>query len=130
MNCSNCHFDNPADARFCQNCGRPLDHKCPNCGTENAPGAKFCKNCGYQLAGEPVAAADHGSGAVPPPAIPPQVAGPAAASERRVVTILFCDVKGSTTLAEQLDPETWTEVMDGAFDYLVAAVVRYDGTGG
>jgi len=49
-------------------------------------------------------------------------------SERRVVTILFCDVKGSTNLAEQVDPETWTEVMAGAFEYLVGAVKRYDGT--
>jgi len=49
-------------------------------------------------------------------------------SERRVVTILFCDVKGSTNLAEQVDPETWTEVMGGAFRYLVGAVERYDGT--
>ncbi|HLF88899.1 MAG TPA: adenylate/guanylate cyclase domain-containing protein [Anaerolineales bacterium] len=48
--------------------------------------------------------------------------------ERRTVTILFCDVKGSTALAEQLDPEEWTEIMNGAFRYLIEAVNRYGGT--
>ena len=48
--------------------------------------------------------------------------------ERRVVTILFCDVTGSTAMAEQLDPEDWAEIMDDAFDYLIAPVYRYEGT--
>ena len=114
MNCPHCHFDNPADARFCQNCGRSLEQICPACGTANAPSARFCKQCGTHLA------------AGPPPRREP--AGPGSVSERRIVTILFCDVKGSTLLAEQLDPETWAEIMDGAFEYLVAAVIRYEGT--
>ncbi len=48
--------------------------------------------------------------------------------ERRVVTILFCDVTGSTAMAEQLDPEDWAEIMDDAFDYLIAPIYRYEGT--
>src|SRR4051794_26056630 len=48
--------------------------------------------------------------------------------ERRVVTMLFCDVKGSTAMAETLDPEDWTEIMNGAFERLIAPVYRYEGT--
>ena len=48
--------------------------------------------------------------------------------ERRVVSILFCDVVGSTSMAEQLDPEDWAEIMDDAFDHLIAPIFRYEGT--
>ena len=48
--------------------------------------------------------------------------------ERRVVTILFCDVKGSTAMAEHLDPEEWAEIMNAAFSYLIQPVQRYEGT--
>ncbi|MBI4670544.1 MAG: AAA family ATPase, partial [Chloroflexi bacterium] len=48
--------------------------------------------------------------------------------ERRIVTILFCDVKGSTAMAEQLDPEEWAELMNGAFEYLIQPVYQYEGT--
>jgi predicted ATPase/class 3 adenylate cyclase len=48
--------------------------------------------------------------------------------ERRVVTMLFSDVKGSTTMAEQMDPEDWAEIMDGAFEFLIEPIYRYEGT--
>ena len=48
--------------------------------------------------------------------------------ERRIVTVLFCDVVGSTAMAEQLDPEEWAEIMNEAFEYLTGPVSRYDGT--
>src|SRR5439155_24769292 len=48
--------------------------------------------------------------------------------ERRIVTLLFCDVKGSTAMAELLDPEEWAEIMNGAFGYLIKPVYRYEGT--
>jgi class 3 adenylate cyclase len=50
------------------------------------------------------------------------------AGERRVVTILFCDIKGSTAAAERLDPEEWTEIMNEAFEYMIQPVSRYEGT--
>jgi class 3 adenylate cyclase len=53
---------------------------------------------------------------------------PGSPGERRVVTVLFCDVTGSTAMAGQLDPEEWAELMDEAFDYLTAPVHRYEGT--
>jgi class 3 adenylate cyclase len=55
-------------------------------------------------------------------------AGRSSESERRIVTVLFCDVQGSTALAEQFDPEEWVEIMNGAYEYLIAPVYRYEGT--
>ncbi len=54
--------------------------------------------------------------------------GRSSTGERRVVTVLLCDVVGSTALAEQLDPETWTEIMNEAFEYLTEPIDRYGGT--
>ncbi|MBI3522484.1 MAG: AAA family ATPase [Chloroflexi bacterium] len=79
--------------------------KCRRCAFENPEGAKFCSDCAAPLLSQR-----------------------AAEGERRVVTVLFCDVKGSTMLAETLDPEDWGEVMRGAFGVLTGAVERYDGT--
>lgn len=79
--------------------------RCPICNFENPSGGKFCANCGNRL---------------------PDVRR--VGSERRVITALFCDVKGSTALAEKLDPEEWTEVIDGAFRVLTPPVQRYGGT--
>ncbi|NQW22903.1 MAG: AAA family ATPase [SAR202 cluster bacterium] len=52
----------------------------------------------------------------------------AASGERRVVTMLFCDVTGSTAAAERLDPEEWAEIMNGAFKHLISPIYRYEGT--
>ena len=122
IQCPNCQFINPPDARFCQNCGHRLENVCPSCGTLNALTARFCKQCGQAFprvtsSSAPPISTPHGS--IPP--LSPE-------GERRTVTILFCDVKGSTALAEQLDPEEWTEIMNGAFRYLIEAVNRYGGT--
>ncbi|MGH2628080.1 MAG: zinc ribbon domain-containing protein, partial [Anaerolineales bacterium] len=51
MKCPNCAFENAADARFCENCGQPLEVTCPNCGSPVSPQAKFCKICGFDLTG-------------------------------------------------------------------------------
>jgi class 3 adenylate cyclase len=80
---------------------------CPVCGASNPPGARFCNACGARLGG-----AEPG----------------AATGERRVVTMLFCDVRGSTSMAEDLDPEEWTDVMNAAFEHLIAPVYRFEGT--
>ena len=79
--------------------------KCRRCAAENAEGAKFCSNCAA-----------------------PQLSQRAVEGERRVITMLFCDMTGSTALAETLDPEDWGEVMRGAFEVLTGAVERYEGT--
>jgi class 3 adenylate cyclase len=77
-------------------------------------------NCGQRLGA--VTAAK-------PTSIQPPLATPEEGkAERRIVTVLFCDVVGSTAVSEQLDPETWTEIMNGVFERTIAAVRRYEGT--
>ncbi|MEO7223057.1 MAG: adenylate/guanylate cyclase domain-containing protein [Devosia sp.] len=78
---------------------------CPNCGSANPETAKFCSNCGKPLEK------------------PRSVEG-----ERKFATILFADVARSTAMAEQLDPEDWALIMNGAFSFMNAAVSRYGGT--
>ncbi|MCH8339461.1 MAG: AAA family ATPase [Chloroflexi bacterium] len=134
MNCLNCQTANSETARFCANCGHSLTQVCPNCSTENPIDANFCSNCGERLpVAEPAAPASQDKLLQ---YIPKELlaklesarAGQTMAGERRVVTILFCDVKGSTAAAEQLDPEDWAEIMNGAFEHLIAPVYRYEGT--
>ena len=105
---------------------------CPECSTANPDEARFCLNCGARLpvstAGEPDAHLE--------PHLPKEMlakleaarVGRSMEGERRVVTMLFCDVKGSTAIAETLDPEEWAEIMNGAFERLIAPVYRYEGT--
>ena len=83
---------------------------CPTCGADNPQGARFCNACGERLGDTSAASQEAPSG------------------ERRVVTMLFCDVRGSTAMAEELDPEDWTDVMNEAFAHLIAPVVRHEGT--
>jgi class 3 adenylate cyclase/tetratricopeptide (TPR) repeat protein len=80
--------------------------RCPACSFENPEGMKFCGNCGGRM--------------------PERAIG--AAPERRIVTALFADVKGSTTFAERLDPEEWHEIVDGAFRALRPPIDRFGGT--
>lgn len=136
MKCALCHNHNPEVARFCTDCGAPLSSVCPWCSGELAPGAKFCHHCGHALA------------APQPPAPPPldpqdrltqyiprellnklEAARTIHALEgaRRIVTVLFCDVQGSTAMAERLDPEEWAEIMNGAFAHLITPIYRYEG---
>ena len=132
MDCPSCQAAIPEGARFCMACGTPLIASCPECGTELPAQARFCLNCGHQLA-EP--------GAVPASAsleqyIPKELLAKLEAArssgglqgERRIVTMLFCDVTGSTAAAEKLDPEDWAQIMNGAFERLIAPVYRYEGT--
>ena len=98
---------------------------CPQCGTAVPGDARFCPSCGHRL------------GATEDPLrrlVPREVAEKLEAArrtgsggERRVVTVLFCDVKGSTAAAERLDPEEWTEIMNGLFAILIGPVYRYEG---
>jgi len=132
MYCPSCQAANPEGAKFCMACGNPLLASCPECGTELPAQARFCLNCGHQLA-EPEAASPSAS---LEQYIPRELLAKLEASrssgglqgERRIVTMMFCDVTGSTAAAEKLDPEEWAEIMNGAFEYLIAPVYRYEGT--
>ncbi|MBI4219824.1 MAG: zinc-ribbon domain-containing protein, partial [Chloroflexi bacterium] len=132
MNCPRCETPNPEGARFCMNCGAPIQAACPQCSAPVPQGAAFCPMCGHRL-GQPRPAART-------PALQQYVPAELMAKleyarahggmlgERRTVTVLFCDVKGSTSAAEKLDPEEWAEIMNGGFECLIAPVYRYEGT--
>lgn len=128
--CPNCRHENDTSLKFCENCGAKLARKCPNCGSPVSGNAKFCGNCGYQLETE-----------VDPQLtrlkklVPKELAERLLTSrhgkierERRIVTILFSDVKGSTALGEERDPEEVLEIMNGAFEVLIEPIYRYEGT--
>src|SRR5260370_5684823 len=97
MRCPSCTHDNRADRRFCAECGAPLAASCGACGASNEPGEKFCGGCGTQL-DAPVSDRMPASGEV------------ATAGERRQLTVLFCDLVGSTEIASRLDPEEWHSI--------------------
>ena len=133
MKCPNCQAENRDTARFCDNCGHNLLVVCPNCGESNRPGARFCDNCGHNLSKDQETQIAHGPSQPSPASIPAKEpvanlnATDTIQGERRVVTVLFCDVTGSTQAAEQLDPEDWTEIMNGAFERMIQPVSKYEG---
>ncbi len=140
IKCQACSFENAPDAKFCENCGKPLQRTCPHCAKPVSAGARFCKNCGSDLqAPAPAkapsaAAAENFTQALIDRYMTKEMASKIAAvrqggaeGERRVVTILFADIKGSTALAEKLDPEDWAEIMNHAFEYLIEPIYRYEG---
>lgn len=132
MSCPNCGHENRADANFCAQCGDSLQITCPVCSFVNPPDANFCSNCGNRLT----------SGTTPTPGqdvtsyVPPEMLSKINAAratnpmrgERRTVTMLFADIQGSTAAAESLDPEDWTDIINGAFEHLIGPVYRYEGT--
>jgi ABC-type oligopeptide transport system substrate-binding subunit/class 3 adenylate cyclase len=129
--CARCGFDCPSDFAFCPKCGSKLTVVCPQCGFESAPEFAYCPKCGTPLTGdgEPDRAVERLKRLAPSGYAERVLAAEGgSAGERRVVTILFCDVKGSTTMAEALDPEDVMEIMDGAFDVMIEPIVRYEGT--
>lgn len=117
-------------------CGAELAQVCPNCGAELPAEARFCLQCGHRLDAQPDPAPEEGAESPFDRLIPREFAEKLQAArtiramqgERRVVTILFCDVQGSTAMAEHLDPEDWTEIMNGAFELLIPPIYRYEGT--
>ena len=128
MRCTSCSHDNPGDALFCEGCGAKLELICPACKASASPGARFCKKCGTAI-GRAKAGA---STAVSSPKLQIIVAADGAASEaiegeRKTVTALFADIKGSTELMEDLDPEEARGIIDPALKLMIDAAHRYDG---
>jgi class 3 adenylate cyclase/tetratricopeptide (TPR) repeat protein len=109
MRCGACGFENAPGARFCGSCGQALERRCPSCGEAVTPGLAFCTSCGARLEG----------GATPPAP---------AREERKVVTVLFCDLVGFTSRAEQLDPEDVRRVLSPFYARLRAELERFGGT--
>src|SRR5262249_44527852 len=123
--CAKCGADNREGAKFCNECAAPVEASCPRCGARNKPAAKFCDECGTSL----------GSSAAASPKKPNdpsiRVIDSAVAEyldgERSTVTALFPEIKGSTELIQDLDPEQARAIVDPALKLMIEAVHRYDG---
>jgi class 3 adenylate cyclase len=117
MRCPSCEHDNRADRRFCAECGAALAAVCASCGAANQPSEKFCGGCGARL---PTVAPVSGA---PPPAADAAVP----AGERRQLTVLFCDLVGSTPLSQQFDAEEWRDLIAQYQQAASGAVARFGG---
>ena len=115
MECVSCGAANPEGKSFCGDCGAQLVLRCPACDNENPPDKKFCGDCGAALAVSAVPPAQGSSSASVPEA------------ERRQLTVMFCDLVGSTALSERLDPEDLRAVLRTYHEACVAIVNRYEG---
>ena len=139
MICTACQSANKDDALFCEHCGQPLEQCCPACGTPAKAPARFCRKCGQSLRqpadpGQPVP--------LPPPSsvpvavlddtrdrlqrdLPPHLIEKIRASrgrlegERKQVTVLFADLKDSTELIKDLDPEAAQQLLDPAINCMM-----------
>ena len=122
--CTSCGAENPDDVKFCGECGSPLALVCHACGAANVAGRKFCGECGTAL-GEALASAA-ATAAVPGQPTPPAAAEPVA--ERRLVSVLFADLVGFTSLSESRDPEEVRELLSRYFDSCRRLIELYGGT--
>ena len=116
MRCPSCMAENEAPRRFCAECGASLRLPCPACGFENEPTAKFCGGCGQSIRNAPAP--------TPPAASPPPRTDGA---ERRQLTVMFCDLVGSTPLSSRLDPEDLREVIAAYHRAVAGVVTAFDG---
>jgi class 3 adenylate cyclase/tetratricopeptide (TPR) repeat protein len=133
MRCSKCGAEGIAGKKFCAECGSPLAIRCPTCGAESAPGARYCADCGAALPSAPPPS----TGRPAPQAVAAPIAHHLAdkirqsksvlEGERKQVTVLFADVKGSMDLAEEMDPEEWSGIMQRFFKTLAEGVERFEG---
>ena len=117
MICGSCGGENQPGKRFCGDCGEPLAAVCSTCGAANEPGKKFCGDCGSALAPGAVAAAT----------APATTARELPSSERRLVSVLFADLVGFTTLSESRDPESVRELLSTYFEMCKTIITRYGG---
>src|SRR4029453_10682426 len=109
MKCPRCQQDNPGSVKFCGACGVQLEMACPSCGVLNPPRNRFCHQCGQGLEmARPPGSADAPTRTADEPR--PPTPDPAEA-ERRQLTVMFCDLVGSTALSERLDPEDMREIV-------------------
>jgi class 3 adenylate cyclase/tetratricopeptide (TPR) repeat protein len=133
MRCPQCGHDNPLGARFCNACGAALTGVCPACGHVNAPGSRFCNNCGQALTAPDAASARarfDSPGAYTPPHLAQRILASRKAleGERKLVTVLFADTKGSMELLADRDPEDSRRLLDAVLERMIDAVHRYEGT--
>jgi predicted ATPase/class 3 adenylate cyclase len=131
MRCARCQAENAAAARFCEDCGTRLEQSCPSCGEPVTPGKKFCRSCGASL----TATASPGARFPTPESYTPKhlaerilTSKAALEGERKQVTVLFADLKGSMELLADRDLEEARKLLDPVLERMMEAVHRYEGT--
>jgi len=141
MHCPKCQHENRQEAKFCEACGSKLELSCPSCGNQIRPGAAFCDNCGTALTEkkENRGTGESGNRGKAEKAkqkrkrVTPSDSGPRTSdsgltsAERRQLTVMFCDLVGSTALSEQLDPEEWRAVVQEYQRVCAEIIRRFDG---
>ncbi|MCF8025634.1 MAG: AAA family ATPase [Desulfobacteraceae bacterium] len=138
MQCPKCHTENPDTRKFCRECGGKLVVTCPGCGCENTPGDKFCGECGYALASSAPGKAQDLSfdekisniQKYLPEGLTQKILSQRdrIEGEKKAVTIMFCDMAGYTSLAEQMGAEEAYALMDQVYEILTHKVNDYEGT--
>jgi Double zinc ribbon/Adenylate and Guanylate cyclase catalytic domain len=133
MKCPRCQHENEASAKFCEECATPLARVCSKCGRPLSPAAKFCPDCAHPT-GSPAVAAQA------PRFVPPESHTPrhlaeriltsraALEGERKQITVLFADLRGSLELLANRDPEEARRILDPVLELMMEAVHRYEGT--
>jgi class 3 adenylate cyclase len=115
LRCKGCEFENREGRKFCASCGAALPAACPDCGYPNEASDRYCGGCGRPLADDRVAPSKPSGSAVPE-------------SDRRPVTVLFCDLVGYTRLSSELDPEEVRTLLERFFSLIDTIVDRFGGT--
>jgi class 3 adenylate cyclase len=133
MQCPRCQHENREGRRFCSECGASLALTCPSCGFSNEPGEKFCGGCGAPLEASAGAAPDSrfsSPESYTPKHLAEKILSSKAAlkGERKQVTVLFADLKGSMELLADRDPEEARKLLDPVLERMMEAVHRYEGT--
>jgi class 3 adenylate cyclase/tetratricopeptide (TPR) repeat protein len=146
MQCVKCGANNRSLAKFCEECGTPLTLACPQCGASILVGKKFCGDCGSSLFPAPLASAQLSAApirthrSVEPPSSSPENYIPqhlasrirsgktAMEGERKIITFLFADIKGSMDILESLGPEESKKLLDPCIQLMMDAVHRAEGT--
>src|SRR5689334_21744269 len=129
MKCPRCQHENLQGARFCEECATSLARICSNCGAAVSATAKFCQACAH-----PVAAGGEALPRSPDTYTPKYLAEKILTSkaalegERKLVTVLFADLKGSMELLADRDPEEARKILDPVLHRMMEAVHRYEGT--
>jgi class 3 adenylate cyclase/tetratricopeptide (TPR) repeat protein len=131
MQCSQCQAENPPQAKFCMECAAPLALKCSACGAEVPARAKFCVECAHPVGqSAPAPPAPPAPAAYTPQHLAERIISSRGAleGERKQVTVLFADLKGSMELLADRDPEEARRILDPVLERMMEAVHRYEGT--
>ena len=130
MQCPRCQHENPSAVKFCGECGARLELLCPSCRAANPPANKFCNECGGALHSETAAVQFTSPQTYTPKHLAEKILTSKSAleGERKQVTVLFADMKGSMELLADRDPEDARKILDPVLEHMMEAVHRYEGT--